>query len=205
MLPADFPPLEEASAPPTPFPLFDDWVRAAVEHALPEPYAMTLATALPDGTPSARMVLLRGYDERGFLFYTNYTSRKAGDLAVNPRAALLFYWAPFNRQIRIEGEVEKATREESDDYFRSRPVGHRLGALASPQSRLLVDREELTRRMAQLEEEYAGREVPRPPWWGGYRVRPSSIEFWQAQLNRLHDRLRYRREGEGWRLERLAP
>src|SRR5262245_44145208 len=126
----DFPALQEADMPPTPFPLFTVWLQLAVDKGLPEPHAMTLATALADGPPSARMVRLRGFDERGFLFYTNYTSRKAGELAVNPRAALLLFWAPFNRQIRIEGHVEKATDEESDNYFRSRPLGHRLGALA---------------------------------------------------------------------------
>jgi pyridoxamine 5'-phosphate oxidase len=201
----DFPPLEESGVPPTPFPLFAAWAQSAVDADLPEPYAMTLATALPDGAPAARMVLLRGFDECGFLFFTNYTSRKAGELAVNPRAALVLYWAPFNRQVRIEGRVEKALDEESDGYFRSRPFGHRLGALASPQSQVLPSRVPLEARMAELERQLAGAEIPRPAWWGGYRVVPESIEFWQGQPNRLHDRIRYRRAGDEWIIERLAP
>jgi pyridoxamine 5'-phosphate oxidase len=205
MIDYEFPPLDEANVPPSPFPLFEAWVRLAEEKGLLEPTAMTLATALPDGAPSARMVLLRGMDERGFVFFTNYTSRKAGELAANPRAALLLYWGPFNRQIRVEGMVEKTTAEESDAYFRSRPFGHRLGAIASPQSQVLAERKPLEERMARLESEYAGADVPRPSWWGGYRVVPQVIEFWQAQLNRLHDRIRYRRDGEDWIIERLAP
>jgi len=201
----DFPPLDEATAPSSPFPLFQEWVELGVQSNLPEPYAMTLATALPDGSPSARMVLLRGIDERGFCFFTNYTSRKAGELAVNPRAALLLFWAPFNRQIRVEGQVEKTTHAESDAYFHSRPLGHRLGAFASPQSQILASRQVLEDRMAQIEKEYQGKDVPRPDYWGGYRVLPESIEFWQGQPNRLHDRLRYRRGKDGWILERLAP
>lgn len=201
----DFPPLLESEVPRTPWPLFTEWLELGVQQNLPEPYAMTLATATPDGAPSSRMVLLRGIDERGFCFFTNYTSRKAGELAVNPRAALLLFWAPFSRQIRIEGQVEKTAPEESDAYFRSRPFGHRLGALASPQSQVLIDRKPLEDRMIELEREYEGKEVPRPDWWGGYRVVPETIEFWQGQLNRLHDRIRYRRDGEGWLIERLAP
>lgn len=201
----EFPALDEADFPADPFPLFQDWVDLADQTGLLEPAAMTLATALPDGTPSARMVLLRGIDKRGFVFFTNYTSRKAGELAVNPHAALLLYWAPFNRQIRVEGTVEKVSEDESDAYFCSRPLGHRLGAIASPQSQVLRDRRALEERMARLEEEYAGKDPPRPSWWGGYRVVPRTIEFWQGQLNRLHDRIRYRRQAETWIIERLAP
>src|SRR5262249_44666341 len=152
------------------------------------PHAMTLATATPDGAPSARVVLLRGLSAEGFTFFTSYEGRKARELADNPRAALLFYWARLERQVRVEGSVERASAQASDDYFRTRPRGSQLGAWASRQSAVLPSREALEREWAELEARYAGQEVPRPPSWGGYVVRPASLEFWQGRPSRLHDR-----------------
>lgn len=197
--------LIEADAPADPLHLFRDWHRAAVLAEVHEPDAMTLATATPDGMPSARIVLLRGIDERGFVFFTNYRSRKGAELDANPHAALVFHWAPQQRQVRVEGPVERVSAEESDRYFASRPFGHRLGALVSAQSSVLPDRVSLDEQLAELERQFAGGDVPRPDWWGGYRVRPASIEFWQGRTNRLHDRLRYRADGQNWVRERLAP
>jgi pyridoxamine 5'-phosphate oxidase len=169
------------------------------------PEAMTLATAAADGTPSARMVLLKGVDERGFLFFTNYESRKGRELADNPRAALVFHWAlDPRRQVLVTGRVEKLAAEESDQYFRTRPHGSRLAAMASRQS-TVVNREDLDRAVAKLEREHPGDDVPRPTWWGGYVLRPDTVEFWQNRPNRLHDRLRYRRDEGRWILERLSP
>ncbi|MFL6258255.1 MAG: pyridoxamine 5'-phosphate oxidase [Thermoanaerobaculia bacterium] len=174
--------------------------------AYPEEFtAMTLATADRQGRPSARVVLLKGLDERGLVFYTNYESRKGRELAENPRAALVFYWPALDRQVRIEGTVERASREESEAYFISRPLGSRLGAWASPQSRPIPGREDLERRLREAEERF-GEEVPLPESWGGYRVRPETVEFWQGRPSRLHDRLRYSLDPDGgWRIERLAP
>lgn len=198
--------LSEADAPATPFALFAQWILEAENANLVEPSAMTLATATREGIPDARMVLLRGFDERGFVFYTNYESRKAAELAENPLAALVLYWGPLTRQIRIEGTVATLTPEESDAYFRSRPFGHKLGALASPQSQVIPDREFLEDRLQKLLANYpSDADVPRPAHWGGYRVAPHAIEFWQGRANRLHDRLRYRKKGDGWIIERLAP
>jgi pyridoxamine 5'-phosphate oxidase len=167
--------------------------------------AMTLATADREGRPSARVVLLKGVDERGFVFYTNYESRKAREMDENPRAALVFYWSVLDRQVRVEGVVERTTREESEAYFASRPLGSRVGAWASPQSRVIGGREELERRVREVEAHF-GEEVPLPDTWGGFRLRHEMVEFWQGRLSRLHDRLCYVRLPEGgWRVERLAP
>jgi pyridoxamine 5'-phosphate oxidase len=202
-----FPPLDTTTAPATPWPLFARWHADAQAAALTEPAAMTLATADADGAPSARIVLLRGFDERGFVFYTNYESRKGQELAADARAALVLYWDVLKRQVRVEGSASKVDVAESDAYFCSRPRGHRLSALISPQSAVISDRQFLEDRIAALERQYEGRdEIPRPPHWGGYRVAPTMIEFWQGRENRLHDRLRYRRLPDGsWTCERLAP
>ena len=198
--------LQETDLHPDPFQQFRAWLAAAVAAQPINPEAMTLATATPDGRPSARMVLLKGVDERGFVFFTNYESRKGSELEANPRAALVFYWAVLERQVRIEGRVERTSAAESDAYFRSRPWGSRLGALASPQSQVIPDREVLEQRMIELRRQYPDDDIPCPPFWGGYRLIPISIEFWQGQPNRLHDRLCYERRGDGgWDIRRLAP
>jgi pyridoxamine 5'-phosphate oxidase len=183
------------------------WLEEAREAGLHEPEAAALATATPDGRPAVRMVLVRGIGERDLRFYTNHESRKADDLAANPRAALVFHWAPpLHRQARIEGPVARLTDEESLAYFGTRTREGRLGAWASPQSSPLADREALDRRLADVERRFAGEEdIPLPPFWGGYRVTAEAIELWQSRPGRLHDRARYERAGEGWRRVRLAP
>jgi pyridoxamine 5'-phosphate oxidase len=183
------------------------WLEEAREAGLHEPEAAALATATPDGRPAVRMVLVRGIGERDLRFYTNHESRKADDLAANPRAALVFHWAPpLHRQARIEGPVARLTEEESLAYFGTRTRESRLGAWASPQSSPLADREALDRRLADVERRFAGEEdIPLPPFWGGYRVTAEAIELWQSRPGRLHDRARYERAGEGWRRVRLAP
>ncbi len=197
--------LDESDADPDPIEQFRKWFDEALAADLHEPNAMTLATATPDGKPSARVVLLKGFDARGFVFYTNYEGRKGRELAENPRAALVFYWGELERQVRVEGRVWRVLEEESDAYYASRPRGSRLGAWASAQSRSVERRELVEERLRELEREYTGREVPRPPFWGGYRVEPEEIEFWQGRENRLHDRLVYRWSSDGWRIERLQP
>ena len=168
--------------------------------------SMVLATADRTGKPSARVVLLKGLDARGLVFYSSYESRKAREMEENRQAALVFYWEPFERQVRVEGTVERTTREESEKYFHSRPRRSQVGATISPQSTVIGGREELERKVAEMEERLAGAEVPLPERWGGYRVRPETVEFWQGRRDRLHDRLVYRRQpGDGWRIERLAP
>ena len=197
--------LREADASPDPIEQFREWFDQALGADLYEPNAMTLATATPDGRPSARIVLLKGFDDLGFVFYTNYESRKGREMEDNPRAALVFHWNELERQVRVEGIVSRVSADESDAYYASRPRGSRLGAWASEQSRVSDGRETLERRLEELEAEYGEGEVPRPPYWGGYRVEPEAVEFWQGRENRLHDRLLYRRERGGWRIERLQP
>ena len=191
---------------PNPFTQFARWLREAADAKLIEPTAMTLATATPDGAPSARMVLLKGFDEGGFVFYTNYESQKGRELAENPRAALVFYWAELGRQVRITGQVGKVSHDESEAYFRTRPLGSRLSAWVSRQSQAIQSREMLESRVEQLMAEYPDENIPLPPDWGGYRLSPDAIEFWQHRPNRLHDRLRYTRQADGdWVVERLSP
>ena len=197
--------LAEADVDADPVVQFGRWFEQAERAGLLEPTAMTLATATPDGRPSARMVLLRGFDERGFCFYTNYESRKGIELAANPRAALVFWWGELERQVRIEGTVAATSREESEAYFHSRPPGSQLSAAASPQSRVIESRAILERRVSELATGSTDGRVPLPEFWGGYRLAHEVVEFWQGRPNRLHDRLRYRRVGDAWRIERLAP
>jgi pyridoxamine 5'-phosphate oxidase len=188
-----------------PLTLFQSWLDEARAAEGYDAEAMAVATATPDGAPSARMVLLKGFDERGIVFFTNYGSRKGDELAANPRAALLFHWPAIGRQVRIEGPVSRVDRADSEAYARSRPRQSQLSALASPQSRPVPDREWLERRVEELDREHAGAELPVRDDWGGYRVEPEAWEFWQHRDNRLHDRHRYERDGDGWRVERLAP
>lgn len=198
--------LSEADADADPFRQFQRWFDEASAAGILEPNAMTLATATPDGVPSARMVLLKGFDARGFTFFTNYESRKGGELASNPRAALVFFWVDLARQVRIEGTVERVSEEESTTYFQSRPQGSQLSAATSRQSAVIADRATLERAVAQAAQRYDGQQIPRPDFWGGFRVVPTTIEFWQGRPNRLHDRLRYRRAiDDAWRVERLSP
>ncbi|MEJ2481754.1 MAG: pyridoxamine 5'-phosphate oxidase [Gemmatimonadota bacterium] len=197
--------LDESSVGQEPFGLFDRWYGEARRAGLYLPESMTLATSTPEGVPSARLVLLKRHDDRGFVFFTNYESRKASELEANPNAALAIHWPILQRQVRIEGAVERITEEESFSYYRTRPRGSRIGAWASPQSRVIPDRALLEARVAEFEARFRGEEVPLPPYWGGYRVRPDRIEFWQGRANRLHDRFLFSRSGEAWSVERLAP
>jgi pyridoxamine 5'-phosphate oxidase len=188
-----------------PLALFKLWLEEAAGAEINDPEAMTLATVDADGRPRARYVLLRGLDERGFCFFTNYRSAKARELAASPRAALTFGWLQVHRSVRVEGTAERLPEAESDAYFAGRPRAARISAWASPQSEVISSREELERAVAAVEQRFAGTEIPRPPHWGGFLVRPERIELWQGRSGRLHDRLRYERSGEGWRIERLAP
>ncbi len=197
--------LDEALVDLDPFRQFGTWFTEAQAAGIEEPNAMTLATASPDGMPSARTVLLKGFDERGFAFYSNYESHKGRDLLDNPRAALLFYWKELERQVRLTGLIERMSREETEGYFRTRPIGSQIGALVSRQSQVVPSRAALEDEFARLEAEYAGKTVPLPDYWGGFRLSPTSFEFWQGRPNRLHDRLRYRPDEGGWRIERLSP
>jgi pyridoxamine 5'-phosphate oxidase len=200
------PELIEGNADPDPFKQFAKWYADAEAGGLKLPNAMTLATATRGGVPSARVVLLKGFDEQGFVFYTNYESQKGRELEENPNAALVFYWPEFDRQVRVTGRVTRTTREESERYFSTRPVDSQLGAWASSQSRVISGREVLEGRMRELMAQYEGGGVPLPPYWGGYRLAPAAIEFWQNRPGRLHDRLRYRLQQNGeWVIERLSP
>jgi pyridoxamine 5'-phosphate oxidase len=203
--PTHLQPLVETGLAQNPFTQFRLWFDHAESAAVPDANAMTLATATPDGKPSARIVLLKGFDERGFCFFTNYDSKKGTQLDTNPHAALVFFWQPLHRQVRIEGAVERMTDVESETYFHSRPRESQIGALASPQSNPIPNREFLEERFRQLSEQYNSGVVPRPTHWGGYRVIPHTVEFWQGRENRLHDRLVYYKEENQWRIERLAP
>jgi len=198
-------PLVEGDAGDDPFALFDRWFSEACAQE-PDPTAMTLATATPEGRPSARIVLLKDADRQGFTFYTNYDSRKARELGANPAGALLFYWRGTERQVRIDGRFGKVTSAESDAYFATRPLESRLGVYASRQSAVLDSREQLEQLYGEAAARFASGDVPRPSWWGGYRLVPDMMEFWQGRPHRLHDRLRYTRMDSGrWRRERLAP
>jgi pyridoxamine 5'-phosphate oxidase len=198
------PPLRRADLDPDPLRQFAAWFTQAAD-AVDTPEAVVLATASPTGAPSARMVLLKGFDQRGFVFYTNYFSRKGQEIAGNPRAAMLFHWTPLGRQVRIEGVVHRIDAAESDAYFRTRSPGSRLSAAASPQSRPVANREALEAAVAELASRHPEGDVPRPDEWGGLRLVASRFEFWQHGDDRLHDRFRYRREGEIWTVERLGP
>lgn len=197
--------LNEAPAGADPMALFARWLDDAVDAGLDEPNAMALATATPDGRPSSRIVLLKGLDARGLAFFTGYESRKGREIEANPRAAATMLWHPLQRQVRVEGAVTRLAAAESDAYFSSRPRGSQIGAAASPQSEPIPGREALERLVAEVDDEFAGRDVVRPTTWGGYRIAVESIEFWQGRVSRLHDRLRFTRGGDGWARERLAP
>ena len=197
--------LDESNVNADPVAEFDLWFSQALEAKVLEPNAMALATSTPEGSPSVRIVLLKGYDQRGFVFFTDYRSRKGSELESNPHAALAFYWGELERQVRITGSVERTSQEESEKYYRSRPLGSRLGAWVSHQSRVIPSRTPLETGLREVKERFSTDDVPLPPHWGGYRLRPVEVEFWQGREDRLHDRIRYLREGEWWRVDRLSP
>jgi pyridoxamine 5'-phosphate oxidase len=197
--------LSEKDALADPLELFDRWFADAARAEVRDANAMTLATADATGAPSARIVLLKGVDERGFVFYTDYRSRKAAELEANLRAALVFYWPELERQVRVTGPASRVPRPETEQYFATRPRGSRISAWASEQSSVIPGRATLDAAVAEVEKRFANANVPAPPHWGGYRVMPDAVEFWQGRSNRLHDRLRYARHADGWRVERLAP
>jgi pyridoxamine 5'-phosphate oxidase len=197
--------LDKSDVMPNPVEQFRAWFEAAVEAGVPEPNAMHVSTVSADGRPDGRIVLIKDVSEGGFVFYTNYESRKGRELTERPVAALTFFYPELERQIRIEGQVEKVSAEESDAYFNSRPRASQIGAWVSNQSRVVESREVLENRQRELEIQFDGQTVPRPPHWGGFRVVPDALEFWQGRPSRLHDRIRYRKEGEQWIIERLSP
>ncbi|MBY0480704.1 MAG: pyridoxamine 5'-phosphate oxidase [Chitinophagaceae bacterium] len=197
--------LLESDVAANPYEQFGKWWSEAINSEVDEVNAMTLATATPDGIPSARIVLLKGYDRNGFVFFTNYNSQKGQDIAANPKACLLFFWKELERQVRIDGNIEKISAAESEEYFQSRPVGSRIGAWCSPQSAVIEDRSVIEKNIAHYEAKFSNQPVPRPEHWGGYIVKPTAIEFWQGRSSRLHDRLRYSLTAESWKIERLAP
>lgn len=206
-LPKEYPSRKfgEKDADPDPVNQFERWFKDVLNANLKEPNAMALATSTKSGKPSVRIVLLKSYDKKGFVFFTNYESRKGNELAKNPFGALVFWWGEFGRQVRIEGRVEKISRKESEEYFQSRPIESRISASASSQSRVIESRESLEKRYLEIRKQYEGKTVPCPPYWGGYRLIPQTFEFWQGWANRLHDRILYTWEEEGWKIERLAP
>jgi len=197
--------LHESDVANEPFGQFSRWWEEATASDIYEVNAMTLATVSPDGTPSARIVLLKGYDESGFVFYTNYRSHKAADMEANNKVALLFFWKELERQVRIEGIIEKVEAAQSDEYFNSRPEGSKIGAWASPQSTVIASREVIEENVTELEKSFAGKKIDRPPHWGGYVVKPTLVEFWQGRPSRLHDRIQYVLRNNEWLIERLAP
>lgn len=188
-----------------PVALFEQWLAEAIAAQVPEPNAMAVATSTPDGRPSVRIVLLKGFDERGLVFFTGYASRKGQELTDNPRAAATMLWHPIRRQVRVEGSVERVDAAESDAYFASRPRGAQISAVASPQSEVVAGRKDLERRRGEVEARFDGTDVERPETWGGYRIALETVEFWQGRENRFHDRLRFTRTDDGWAIDRLAP
>ena len=196
--------LEKETAKRNPFEQFEIWLAEAIAAKTDEPNAMILST-VDEAKPSSRVVLLRGFDKQGLVFYTNYDSRKGNEIAANPRASLLFFWAKLERQVRVEGEIKRTSRRQSEAYFATRPRESQIGAWASAQSDVIENRRELEEKLAEIEKRFAGKDIVCPPFWGGFRLKPDSFEFWQGRKNRLHDRLRYTRAKSAWKIERLSP